>query len=88
MEPYAIATNRQLSSMHPIYRLLHPHFRFTLRINSNAREMLINAGGIIEGTFAAATYSMEISSAVYKKEWQFDSQTLPQDLIHRFGFFF
>ncbi|XP_022985897.1 linoleate 13S-lipoxygenase 2-1, chloroplastic-like [Cucurbita maxima] len=83
MEPYAIAMNRQLSTMHPIYRLLHPHFRFNMRINSNAREILINAGGIIESTFSAAAYSMEFSSLVYKKEWRFDTQALPEDLIRR-----
>ncbi|CAH2042005.1 unnamed protein product, partial [Thlaspi arvense] len=42
-EPYIIATNRQLSAMHPIYRLLHPHFRYTMEINALAREALINA---------------------------------------------
>ena len=83
MEPYAIALNRQLSTMHPIYRLLHPHFRFNMRINSNAREILINAGGIIESTFSAGGYSMEFSSLVYKREWQFDTQALPEDLIRR-----
>ncbi|KAK2985862.1 hypothetical protein RJ640_009932, partial [Escallonia rubra] len=51
-EPYIIATNRQLSSMHPIYRLLHPHWRYTMEINALAREALINANGIIESSFA------------------------------------
>ncbi|KAA0041373.1 lipoxygenase 2 [Cucumis melo var. makuwa] len=80
--PYAIATNRQLSTMHPIYRLLHPHFRYNMRINANARKNLINAGGIIERTFSAASYSVELSSSAYK-EWRFDKQALPEDLIHR-----
>ncbi|KAJ7950556.1 Lipoxygenase [Quillaja saponaria] len=51
-EPYVIATNRQLSVIHPIYRLLDPHFRFTMEINAFARESLINANGIIESTFS------------------------------------
>ncbi|XP_038902235.1 lipoxygenase 2, chloroplastic-like [Benincasa hispida] len=83
MEPYAIATNRQLSTMHPIYRLLHPHFRYNMRINANACESLINAGGIIESTFSTASHSMQLSSSVYKKEWRFDEQALPEDLIRR-----
>ncbi|KAH7543600.1 hypothetical protein FEM48_Zijuj02G0201000 [Ziziphus jujuba var. spinosa] len=51
-EPYVIATNRQLSVMHPIYRLLDPHLRYTMEINALAREALINAEGTIETCFA------------------------------------
>ena len=46
IEPYIIAAHRQLSAMHPIYRLLHPHCRYTMEINALARESLVNAGGI------------------------------------------
>ncbi|KAL8170849.1 hypothetical protein V2J09_022653, partial [Rumex salicifolius] len=59
VEPYIIATNRQLSAMHPIYRLLDPHFRYTMEINALAREALINAGGIIESSFTPGKYSIE-----------------------------
>lgn len=82
-EPYIIATNRQLSVMHPIYRLLHPHFRYTMEINALAREKLINANGIIEGAFSPGKFSMELSSAVYDAVWRFDHEALPQDLINR-----
>ncbi|KAF3448915.1 hypothetical protein FNV43_RR09632 [Rhamnella rubrinervis] len=71
-EPYIIATNRQLSAMHPIYRLLHPHFRYTMEINALARQALINAGGIIETSFSPGKYSTEFSSAAYDKQWRFD----------------
>uniref|UniRef100_A0A7C9B054 Lipoxygenase n=1 Tax=Cannabis sativa TaxID=3483 RepID=A0A7C9B054_CANSA len=83
VEPYIIATNRQLSAMHPIHRLLKPHFRYTMEINALARESLINAGGIIETAFAPGKYSMELSSVIYDKQWRFDLQALPADLIHR-----
>ncbi|GMN26509.1 hypothetical protein TIFTF001_001319 [Ficus carica] len=82
-EPYVIATNRQLSAMHPIYRLLHPHFRYTMEINALAREALINAEGIIETAFTPGKYSIELSSVAYDQEWQFDLQALPADLISR-----
>ncbi|CAH2042001.1 unnamed protein product [Thlaspi arvense] len=82
-EPYIIATNRQLSALHPVYRLLHPHFRYTMEINALAREALINADGIIESSFSPAKYSMEISSVAYDQQWQFDLQALPADLISR-----
>ncbi|XP_074306990.1 linoleate 13S-lipoxygenase 2-1, chloroplastic-like [Silene latifolia] len=83
VEPYIIATNRQLSSMHPIFKLLNPYFRYTMEINCLARESLINAGGIIESTFSTGKYSMEFGSMVYDKVWRFDHQALPADLVSR-----
>ncbi|PIA53428.1 hypothetical protein AQUCO_00900186v1 [Aquilegia coerulea] len=83
MEPYAIAANRQLSVMHPIYKLLHPHFRYTMAINANAQQTLINAGGVIESCFSPKRYSMQLSSAAYDQLWCFDMEALPADLIRR-----
>ncbi|ONK54968.1 uncharacterized protein A4U43_UnF9070 [Asparagus officinalis] len=83
MEPYIIASHRQLSSMHPIFKLLHPHMRYTMEINALARQSLINGGGIIEGCFSPEKYSMEVSSAAYKSMWRFDMEALPADLIRR-----
>ncbi|KAK7306731.1 hypothetical protein VNO77_44687 [Canavalia gladiata] len=83
VEPFIIATHRQLSAMHPIYRLLHPHLRYTMDINSLARQVLISANGVIESSFSTNKYSMEISSVAYDQLWQFDLQALPNDLIHR-----
>ncbi|KDP43421.1 hypothetical protein JCGZ_16708 [Jatropha curcas] len=83
VEPYIIAANRQLSEMHPIYRFLHPHFRYTMEINALARDKLINADGIIESTFSPGKYSIELSSVAYDKLWRFDTEALPADLIKR-----
>ncbi|PIA51289.1 hypothetical protein AQUCO_01100255v1 [Aquilegia coerulea] len=83
MEAYTIATHRQLSSMHPVFKLLHPHMRYTLEINALARQNLINGGGIIEACFSPGRYSMELSSAAYKSSWRFDMEALPADLIRR-----
>ncbi|XP_047318987.1 lipoxygenase 6, chloroplastic [Impatiens glandulifera] len=83
MEPYIIATHRQLSCMHPIFKLLHPHMRYTLEINALARQSLINGGGIIEASFSPGKYCMEVSSAAYKSNWRFDMEGLPADLIRR-----
>ncbi|KAL8262954.1 hypothetical protein R6Q59_024303 [Mikania micrantha] len=82
-EPYIIATNRQLSKMHPIHSLLHPHFRYTMEINALAREALINSGGIIESCFSPGKYSIELSSVAYGQQWRFDHEALPADLIAR-----
>nr|WCQ76783.1 LOX7 [Salvia miltiorrhiza] len=82
-EPYIISTHRQLSAMHPIHRLLHPHLRYTMEINALARQALINANGIIETSFSPKKYSIELSSAAYDQLWQFDLQALPAELISR-----
>lgn len=83
IEPYIIASNRQLSALHPIFRLLKPHFRYTMEINALARQALINANGIIESSFSPGKYSILLSSIAFKLEWQFDLQALRADLINR-----
>lgn len=82
-EPYIISANRHLSKMHPIYRLLSPHFRYTMMINGIARQALINAGGTIEYSFSLGRYAMQFSSDAYDEQWRFDHDALPVDLISR-----
>ncbi|KAG4955491.1 hypothetical protein JHK85_041871 [Glycine max] len=82
VEPFVIATNRHLSVVHPIYKLLFPHYRDTMNINSLARKSLVNADGIIEKTFLWGRYSLEMSAVIYK-DWVFTDQALPNDLVKR-----
>ncbi|CAN1287462.1 Linoleate 13S-lipoxygenase 3-1, chloroplastic [Linum perenne] len=83
MEPFILAAHRQLSAMHPIFKLLDPHMRYTLEINALARQSLINADGVIESCFTPGRYCSEISAAAYKNFWRFDKEGLPADLIRR-----
>ena len=54
-----------------------------MRINCNARKVLINAGGIVEQAFTPGPYCMELSAVVYDG-WKFKEQSFPNDLIARY----
>ena len=82
VEPFIIATKRQLSAMHPVSKLLEPHFKDNMQINTLARSILLSAGGIFETTMYQGKYAMEMSSAIYS-QWRFTEQSLPKELIKR-----
>ncbi|EPS74242.1 lipoxygenase, partial [Genlisea aurea] len=83
MEPFILAAHRRLSAIHPIFKLLDPHLRYTLEINALARQGLISGDGVIESCFTPGRYCMEISASAYKNMWRFDREGLPADLIRR-----
>ncbi|KAG8507139.1 Arachidonate 12-lipoxygenase, 12S-type, partial [Galemys pyrenaicus] len=47
-EVIAVATMRCLSELHPLFKLLIPHIRYTMEINTRARTELISEGGIFD----------------------------------------
>ncbi|XP_008051275.1 arachidonate 12-lipoxygenase, epidermal-type-like [Carlito syrichta] len=47
-EVISVATMRSLPSLHPIYKLLIPHFRYTMEINILARNNLVSEWGIFD----------------------------------------
>nr|CAB3499819.1 unnamed protein product [Digitaria exilis]CAB3505114.1 unnamed protein product [Digitaria exilis] len=92
MEPLVIATNRQLSVLHPVHKLLKPHFRNTLHVNAVARQIIFGSGdrrkngdifrGIQEVIYLPSKYGLEMSSKAYKN-WNFTELALPADLVKR-----
>lgn len=45
-EVFEVAMYRQLSKAHPVFKLLVPHVRFTVAINTEARKTLISEHGV------------------------------------------
>ncbi len=52
-EPFVMATMRNLSDPHPVYKLLRRHFRYTLAINEGARVTLLAEGGVFDDFIAS-----------------------------------
>jgi arachidonate 15-lipoxygenase len=83
MEPFAMATNRQLAENHPLSLLLRPHYRFMLCNNNTAHDRLINRDGPVDHVMAG---TIDESLAVVKSGmggWRLDQAALPIALAQR-----
>ena len=73
MEAYCLATMRNIPDAHPLYKLLRPHYRYTMAINSAARGTLINKGGIINHAFGIGGDGKDIlfqrTTTKYRVQW-------------------
>ncbi|KAL3676644.1 hypothetical protein R1sor_026592 [Riccia sorocarpa] len=83
IEPFIIATHRNLSKLHPVCTLLLPMFRNTMKMNAAARQFIICALGVIELTFFTGEFGLQITSKAYGASWRFDHEALPANLIAR-----
>jgi arachidonate 5-lipoxygenase len=52
VEPFVMATMRNLPDPHPVYKLMRRHFRYTLAINDGARKGLLDEGGVFDDFIA------------------------------------
>ncbi|CAL1548228.1 unnamed protein product [Lymnaea stagnalis] len=84
MESFALATERNLSVSHPVYKLLKPHFLDLMAINNLAITTLINDGGWIDRVTNAGHKGLHAVIVKRLETWKLDIDgILPQDLKKR-----
>ena len=83
MEPFVIATERQLAESHPLRLLLRPHFEGTLAINELAHARLLSPGGFVD-LLLAGTIEASVDLAVRAvRSYPFKEAMLPNALRAR-----
>ena len=80
VEPFAIATHRQLAPNHPLNLLLRPHFEGTLAINDMARGHLVNKRGPVERLLGGTLQSTVGLTVKALQDLPFDDTMLPRRL--------
>ncbi|KAH9509992.1 hypothetical protein Btru_044797 [Bulinus truncatus] len=84
MESFSLATQRNLSHSHPVYKILAPHFLNIIAINSLAVTELVSDGGWVDRTMNYGNKGMYALVVKAYKEWRLDVDgTLPEDLKRR-----
>ncbi|NER38060.1 MAG: lipoxygenase [Oscillatoria sp. SIO1A7] len=83
IEPFVIATHRQLPDKHPVSLLLRPHFKGTLAINNAAQARLIAPGGPVNKLLAATIDSSLAFAVKGVQTYPFNKQMLRAQLERR-----
>lgn len=83
LDPITVCTHRQLSSRHPLYVLLTPHFEGTLFINNLAHEILLPEGTPVPVLLTGDIASLHGQSIQSVQGFSFKDQYLPKLLKTR-----
>lgn len=82
VEVFLIATLRNLPTVHPIYKLLIPHFRYTLPLNISARKILFGPKGPFKTSSLGIDGMMELMRRSLS-ELTYSALCLPDNIIAR-----
>jgi arachidonate 15-lipoxygenase len=83
VEPFAIATERQLAANHPLRLLLRPHFEGTLAINEQAYSRLLGPGGFVDDLLGGTLEASIRLTAEAVRSYRVDEALLPAGLRAR-----
>ncbi|MBM7113481.1 lipoxygenase family protein [Archangium primigenium] len=86
VEPFVVATHRNLPDDHPVSLLLRPHFEGTLYINNAAQAKLIAPGGDVDMLMAGtiqASRTVSVESLLDTQDFDFNQGMLPNALKQR-----
>uniref|UniRef100_A0A8C8M7Q2 Uncharacterized protein n=1 Tax=Oncorhynchus tshawytscha TaxID=74940 RepID=A0A8C8M7Q2_ONCTS len=81
-EAFTMATFRSLPIMHPLHKLLIPHFRYTLQINLLARKRLISPDGPLANGAMGLKGLKELLKRA-QSEITYSSLCLPENIVAR-----
>uniref|UniRef100_A0A3B3X165 Uncharacterized protein n=1 Tax=Poecilia mexicana TaxID=48701 RepID=A0A3B3X165_9TELE len=81
-EVFTIATFRCLPTIHPLYKLLIPHFRYTLHINILVRKLLLSPGGALSESSLGVEGLMELMRRDLS-QLTYSSLCLPENINER-----
>nr|XP_057902035.1 arachidonate 12-lipoxygenase, 12R-type-like [Doryrhamphus excisus] len=82
-EVFAVSLLRNLPMVHPLYKLLIPHARYTLQINEMARSTLIGPSGVF--TMFAASGGETLTKILVRSQSAitYSSLCIPDDIAER-----